>query len=85
MAKYLADFDFKLLEKNLAALAFLPVADLIDTHEVLVDEFEDDKLPVPLFLPKTKNWVGLTEVYVHAVLLQENVILLDKIIRYRYN
>ena len=51
MAKYLADFDFKLLEKNLAALAFLPVVDLIDTHEVLVDEFEDDELPVPLFLP----------------------------------
>ena len=46
IAKYQADFDFKLLAKELAVLAFLPVADVIDPYKVLVDEFEDDELPL---------------------------------------
>ena len=43
MTKYQNSPDFKLRVKKLAALAFLPLADVIDAFEVLADTFEDDK------------------------------------------
>ena len=46
MTKYHNDPDFKLRVKKLAALAFLPLADVIDAFEVLADTFEDDELPL---------------------------------------
>ena len=46
MTKYQTDPDFKLWVKKLAALAFLPLADVIDAFEVLADTFEDDELPL---------------------------------------
>ena len=44
MTKYQNDPDFKLRVKKLAALAFLPLADVIDAFEVLADTFEDDEI-----------------------------------------
>ena len=47
MTKYQNDPDFKLRVKKLAALAFLPLADVIDAFELdLADTFEDDELPL---------------------------------------
>ena len=43
MTKNRNDPDFKLRVKKLAALAFLPLADVIDAFEVLADTFEDDE------------------------------------------
>lgn len=55
-AKYQADIDFKLRVKKLAALAFLPVADVVAAYEALADEFEDDELPLLAYFEPT--WIG---------------------------
>ena len=41
-----------------AALAFLPLADVIDAFEVLADTFEDDELPLLGYFEPT--WIGVT-------------------------
>lgn len=56
MAKYQDDLEFKLRVKKLAALAFLPLADVIDAYEVLADTFEDDELPLLAYFEPT--WIG---------------------------
>ena len=55
MTKYQDDPDFKLLVKKLVALAFLPLADVIDAFEVLADTFEDDELPEGSSSPASPN------------------------------
>ena len=44
--------------KKLAALAFLPFADVIDAFEVLADTFEDDEPPLLGYFEPT--WIGVT-------------------------
>ena len=58
MTKYQNDPDFKLRVKKLAALAFLPLADVIDAFEVLADTFEDDELLLLGYFEPT--WIGVT-------------------------
>ena len=58
MAKYQNDPDFKLRVKKLAALAFFPLADVIDAFEVLADTFEDEELPLLGYFEPT--WIGVT-------------------------
>ena len=42
--------------RKLAALAFIPVADLITTYEALADTFEDDELQLLVYFEST--WIG---------------------------
>ena len=58
MTKYENDPDFKLRVKKLAALAFLPLADVIDAFEVLADTFEDDELLLLGYFEPT--WIVVT-------------------------
>ena len=57
MQKYRQDGDFKLRVKKLAALAFLPVADVIPTFESLSTTFLADELPLLAYFERT--WIGL--------------------------
>ena len=54
--KYKENFDFKFRVRKLAALAFIPVADLITTYEALADTFEDDELQLLVYFEST--WIG---------------------------
>ena len=56
MRKYSEDFDFKLRVKKLAALAFLPVADVIPAFESLATTFLNDELPILCYFENT--WIG---------------------------
>ena len=54
--KYSEDFDFKIRVKKLAALAFLPVADVIPVFESLETTFLNDELHILSYFEKT--WIG---------------------------
>ena len=56
MTKYRDDPDFKLRVKKLAALAFVPVSDLVGVFESLATTFLQDELPLLHYFEKT--WIG---------------------------
>ena len=57
MQKYEDDTDFRIRVKKLAALAFIPVADVIPALESLSTQFLQDELP--LFMAYfEKTWIG---------------------------
>ena len=56
MTKYQMDDEFKLRVKMLAALAFVPVSDVISTYESLAVTFLDDELPLLSYFELT--WIG---------------------------
>ena len=55
--KYTEDLVFRIRVKKLAALAFIPVADLIPTFERLAQSFQVDELPLLHYFEST--WIGL--------------------------
>ena len=56
MPKYRQDDTFKLRVKKLAALAFIPVSDLVATFESLSTSFLDDDLRLLAYFENT--WIG---------------------------
>ena len=56
MQKYKDDTNFRIRVKQLAALAFIPVADVIPAFESLDTQFLLDELPLLAYLAKT--WIG---------------------------
>ena len=56
MPKYHIDDDFKLRVKMLAALAFVPVSDVVANFEYLDTTFLNDELPLLSFFEST--WIG---------------------------
>ena len=56
MQKYKDDTDFRIRVKKLAALAFIPVADVIPAFESLSTHFLQDELPLLAYFEKT--WIG---------------------------
>ena len=54
--KYKGDLDFRIRVKKLAALAFIPVADVIPTFESLATTFLNDELPLLSYFEAT--WIG---------------------------
>ena len=56
MTKYQMNDQFKLRVKMLAALAFVPVSDVISTYESLAVTFLDDELPLLSYFELT--WIG---------------------------
>ena len=56
MTKYQMDDEFKLRVKMLAALAFVPVSDVISTYESLAVTFLDDELPLLSYFELA--WIG---------------------------
>ena len=56
MQKYKDDTDFRIRVKKLAALAFIPVADVIPAFESLSTLFLQDELPLLAYFEKT--WIG---------------------------
>ena len=56
LRKYADDFDFKIRVKKLAALAFVPLQDLITCFTTLAATFEDDELPLLQYFENT--WIG---------------------------
>ena len=56
MNKYQSDADFKMRIKKLAALAFIPLEDVVSVYEELADTFEDDEVPVLTYFERT--WIG---------------------------
>ena len=55
-AKYLDNYDFRLRVAKMAALAFLPVADVPMAWPTIKTEFEDDERELANYFEKT--WVG---------------------------
>ena len=60
MNKYQSDADLKMLIKKLAALAFIPLVDVVSVYEELADTFEDDEVPVLTYFESTwiENVIG---------------------------
>ena len=56
MQKYKDDTDFRIRVKKLAALAFIPVADVIPAFESLSTHFLQDEFPLLAYFEKT--WIG---------------------------
>ena len=56
MQKYKYGTDFRIRVKKLAALAFIPVADVIPAFESLSTHFLQDELPLLAYFEKT--WIG---------------------------
>jgi hypothetical protein len=56
MPKYTADLDFRIRVKQLAALAFIPVADVIPVFESLATTFHNDELVLLSYFEST--WIG---------------------------
>ena len=50
-------WNFGIRLKKLAALAFIPLSDLVPTFERLAETFEDDELPILHYFERT--WIGL--------------------------
>ena len=58
LRKYTSDLDFKVRVKKLAALAFVPLLDIIPAYESLSTTFLPDELPI--FHYFESMWIGLT-------------------------
>ena len=56
MVKYTEDLEFRIRVKKLAALAFLPVADVVPSFESLATTFLNDELPLLSYFETT--WIG---------------------------
>ncbi|QQP40663.1 Uncharacterized protein FKW44_014788, partial [Caligus rogercresseyi] len=56
MGKYKADIDFRLRVKKLAALAFLPLPDVIPSYQALATTFLEDELHLLAYFEAT--WIG---------------------------
>ena len=56
MNKYQSDADFKMRIKKLAALAFIPLEDVVSVYEDLADTFEDGEVSVLTYFEST--WIG---------------------------
>ena len=57
MPKYQNDMDFRTRVKCLAALAFVPVSDLLATYESLSTSFLPDEIPILHYFETT--WIGI--------------------------
>ena len=56
MGKYKLDTDLFIRVKNLAALAFIPVVEVISTFETIATQFLQDELPLLSYFEKI--WIG---------------------------
>ena len=56
MAKYEQYYDFRIRVKKLAALAFVPVADVVGAFESLATTFLNDELRLLSYFEAT--WIG---------------------------
>ena len=52
MGKYKLDIDLLIRVKNLAALAFIPVVEVISTFETIATQFLQDELPLLSYFEK---------------------------------